>query len=195
MPTDTYGVAYPSPLDAPDGAAQMMAMVSTFSSRLVQYVVDEAERDAKFGSSTDDLVVVTTTAPWKVWVRTGTGPADWLRIWYDTGWVTSGFTNGPNWDVSGDSTRARNLNGSIEVMVQGTRSTNINGGVDGNIGDETVCTIPPQFAPDQRARNVLGRYTGIAIGYISTAGNLVLSAIQPGLSGGGFSFNASYQEG
>lgn len=196
MPTDAYGVYSPSPLDAPDGAAQMQQMVSTFSRRLVHYVTDEADRDAQFGGSNGELVVATTQAPWKIWLRIG---MSWLTIYSDTGWTNAGFTNAAGWDVQSPETRCRNLNGSIEVMVTASRTGGaLDGGNNGNISDENICTIPPAFAPSTRARNAIGRYSTIALGYVTTSGGLTLTSLGPNAalsSGSGIVFNASYLEG
>lgn len=197
MPTDAYGVTYPSSLDAPDGAAQMMALVASFSSRLVQEVTDQADRDSRFADAPSGVLVVTTQAPWSIWLRSGT---TWLKIYYDTGWVTTGFSPAPNWDISQTGgTRGRNKNGTIEINVDANRTTgDLAGGADGNIGDVQVCTIPPSLAPSVRARNVTGRYAGQAQGYVNTTGAVWLTSVNPNLTlsaGNGVLLSATYLEG
>lgn len=197
MPTDAYGVTYPSSLDAPDGAAQMMQLVASFSSRLVQEVADQADRDSRFADAPSGLLVVTTQAPWTIWLRSGT---TWLKIYYDTGWVTTGFSTSTGWDIAtSQGTRGRNKNGTIEINVDAVRSGgDLNGGSDGNIADSQVCTIPPSLAPGVRARNMQARYAGSAQAYVNTAGGVMLTSVGPNLtlsSGSGILLSATYLEG
>lgn len=193
--TKFNGYGFPEPGWEAKIAAYFMQLAAALDLDAPHPVTDKADRDTRLADLTRGIAY-TTQAPWVVWLRTGTS---WAELYSDTGWVTSGFSNGSGWDADSANTRVRNRNGQIEVMVEASRTGNdIVPGTAGVIDNTTVCTIPIQFAPGTRARNLLPRYGPGGMGFVTTAGEVVLSALTAGktlANGAGVIINCSYLEG
>jgi hypothetical protein len=154
VPTDTItGLPYPSNIEAPAGAASLMALVTALAGASgkatpVLRAVDAADRDARLGGTATPAGVI-VAAGQKVWLKvdtTGTAATDWVTLFDgtdDTGWIdptTAGFSA-----ASGFSTltgKVRRHNGFVAVSL-GLVTTNAIG--SGNITNTTIINVPPAY--------------------------------------------------
>lgn len=181
MTFDPHGYYYPD-LDgttAPDIPADMQQLVSTLTDHTILWATDNADRDAKYGSDKPGIVVVTTKAPWYVWLKAGT-TATWMTLFKDTGWVTTGFSIPSGWS-GGTWMKARNHCGKIEVRCELVRTgADITALANGNVTDQTILTVPAQFTPTSdlvpgrmRAMNTSGNVD------LRPNGDMILSDMNP----------------
>lgn len=142
-------VPYPSGVDAPAAAADMMALVMAMDSRLVLSAVDEADRDQKYADAPVSTMVVSGESR-KIWVKTGPAPTNWWVV-YERQEYTTGFTAASGWEI--ERAVAIVNTATIEVRLRLVRT-----GDDivaskeiqtspGNVGpDVDIATIPAQLA-------------------------------------------------
>lgn len=166
MPTTPLArIPYPTGSDAPAAAADMMALVMAMDARLVLPAVDEADRDAKYSDAPVSSMVVSGESK-KIWLKTGPGPTDWLTVYADTGWVTEGFVVQDGWSITSIKARRNGVNTDIRGEFVRT-GDDIESGPTGNITDEAIVSVPPQFRPEPGQLDVLGiaraQYTSGAI--------------------------------
>lgn len=147
-------IPYPSGSDAPAAAADMMAAFMSLDDRLVLAAVDEADRNARYADAPVSSLVVSGQSQ-KIWLKTGPSALDWLLIFGDTGWVTTGFVVQDGWSVT--SIKARKRGVDIDVRGEFVRTgDDIEAGPTGNIADTAIVSLPPQFRPEPGSLDVLG---------------------------------------
>lgn len=154
MPTTAHGAPYPSTLDAPDGAAQVMALATWADQHGVFYATSSADRDARYG----DLPVgalVSSGVTGDLWQKTGTA-STWIALYSDTGWITTGFTAQPNWVAS--TVRGRQSGSTVEIRGEFTRTgPDLVATSTGSLIDELIVTAPPLLSPSVLAVTGVGR--------------------------------------
>lgn len=147
-------IPYPSGSDAPAAAADMMALVMAADSRLVLPAIDEADRDARYYDAPASSLVVSGQSQ-KIWLKTGPESAAWKLIFGDTGWVTEGFVVGSGWSMGG--MKARRHVDTIDIRGYVTRTgDDLRADDEGNLGDTTVVSVPPQFRPESGDLDIIG---------------------------------------
>lgn len=190
MPTDAItGWPYDSAQDAPDGAAQMLRLITAVNAgggnaSPILHAVDAADRDAKYPNPNPGAICTTTGAPWTIWFFTNT----WLEVFSDSGWITTGFTAGSGWSI-GSYMRASKV--GVSVFIEGevtyTAAADLRGAAStdpspGNLSpDQTVVTVPPKFCPGGTNNGgVAGQGKASGTGgsvQLYPSGNVVLSDI------------------
>lgn len=162
MPTtDLAGLVYPSGVDAPYVATALMGLTTALDPKVVLSATDSADRDARYGAAPANVLVVCAASK-SVWLKTGPNVGDWLTLYSDTGWVTSGFTIATGWGP-GSYLQGRRIGPNIEVRGElvYTSTTDILAGVyngvsPGNVGDTNLVTVPSTFAPAASSGYVVG---------------------------------------
>lgn len=147
-------VPYPSGSDTPAAAADMMAAFMSMDDRLVLNAIDQADRDARYSEAPTSTLVVSGPSQ-KIWLKTGDGPTDWITIWEDTGWITSGFVIESGWSITSLAGRiyGRTINIRGDFLRTGDQITFPS---NGNIADMDLVSVPPQFRPEQNVPPVTG---------------------------------------
>lgn len=171
-------IPYPSGVDAPAAAADMMGAFMSMDNRLVLQAKDAAERDSLYADAPTGTLVVSGSSK-MIWLKNGPKPTDWMVIYEDTGWVDKGFSIGQGWEIA-THLRARRVNKTVEIRGSLTRtgdditanlSTN-----PGNISDTIICSVPPQFWPDTPT-TVIAPFLGYVTGgtcSLTSSGNIYL---------------------
>ncbi|WGW12761.1 hypothetical protein LWF01_03020 [Saxibacter everestensis] len=146
----------------------MHEMVDWLDSRTVLLAANAADRDAKYGEAPPG-VIVSSGLTKQVWQKVGTGSSndDWLDVYSDTGWVTTGFLPAPGWSI-GSYMKARRICDSINIRGELVRTGGtIQGQADGNLSpDVPLVTIPSIFAPgspDRVEGSMRASYTSGAV--------------------------------
>lgn len=176
-------VPYPSGSDAPAAAADMMAIITALDAKLVLPAQDEADRDAKYADAPASTLVVSGPAR-TIWLKTGPGPTEWLTIFHDTGWVSTGFTALDGWEIT--TVKARNRNGAVNLRCQLLRTGDtITASSVGHLPDQPLITVPPQFRPADGDLDIVGNGRGFTTSgavQLYAFGELRLLDLLPGSS-------------
>lgn len=204
MPLTKYTQAPLPDYGSFDDIAQILAdYTDTVDPHFVLFADTIAERNSKYGDAPVDTVVI-SAAMKQIWVKQDQAdPNAWWTPISDTDWVATGIVPGAGWSINvtpedpfNSNTQVRTRNGVTDVVIDATRTgADIVPGTGGNIGDETICTLPAQFKPNGRARNGTVRYAGQGVGYVNTTGGVIVTCLSAGLtlaSGGGILFTTSY---
>jgi hypothetical protein len=154
VPTDTItGLPYPSNIEAPAGAASLMALVTALAGASgkatpVLRAVDAADRDARLGGTATPAGVI-VAAGQKVWLKvdtTGTAATDWVTLFDgtdDTGWVdatTAGFSAASGFQTLTGKVRRRL--GFVQVFLSIVTNNAISAG---NVANTTIINVPPAY--------------------------------------------------
>ena len=188
MPTTTWGDPYPTTDEQPTVASDLRGALESIGPDKVLHATNSADLQTKWGSPDDapigTIVTATTAGQFTRWQRIddkGTS-SDWHEE-VSTGDESSGIQNtGGAWEADlSQSYLTRDGRTVSFVLVTNYRgSTSIDGGASGNIPNQSLATIPVWFTPIVRARNVVVRIASVGgFGYISTAGEIVITAISP----------------
>lgn len=179
--TPLTGIPYPVGSDAPTAAADMMEAFVHLDSRTVLPALDQADRDAKYSSAPASSLVVSGPSK-RIWLKTGPNPGDWHDIYFDTGWVENGFTITSGWQVR-NKLRARQVTDTIEIRADMVRTgADIQSDETGDIADEQIVAVPPQFRP-LLGSYAVGNFRGSRTSGGTTLngqGNVVLTDMNPG---------------
>lgn len=173
----TYGgVIVPSVTDAATIPADILRVVNQLCgavgipAKVNAIVSSKAERDANYDGYPAGGIVVCPQLK-TVWLSLGktSGVQGWNVTYSDTGWVTTGFSYGPNFSAySTGSVRARRKGPLYNLRVQVTyngedtiTADNNSGNQPGNIVDQIVLAgIPSDFIPpDEQISNFAATYT------------------------------------
>lgn len=199
MPT-ILGVPYPAMGDAANLPSDLYKAIEALAPRQVFPVASGAERDSLYGDLPAGALVTTTGAPWRLWLKTSDTEPSWRTLHYDSGKVTTGITPATGW-AAGSYAWVREINGVVFVNVELVRSgdeiqaSNDAATSPGNVPDQRVVNIPPEYAPDSYI-SVVGN-TGTALGaltiYTTGSVNLISLNTSGKVANGDFlRFTASY---
>jgi hypothetical protein len=91
MPTpDKFtGAPIPLPAESSNASVYLKAIFDVVGPRTVLIAGSPADRDAKYADAPVGAIATDGTGSPSVWLKTDTG---WLTLWYDTGWISTGFT-------------------------------------------------------------------------------------------------------
>ena len=176
MPTTAHGAPYPNPLDGRAVPADLMALAEWVDSHQNYTALNSADRDSRYADLPPGLTVASSTEPFYVWLKVGTGNS-WRTLYSDTGWITSGFTAGPEFENVDSSFRISQSNVDLYVRCTFTGTT-YTAGAAGNMPDKLLITLPATILPLQHFVN--GWWNGGPTGggaRITTSGNLYLLSI------------------
>lgn len=160
----------PASSDAVVIPADFVAYTDSVDHKTMQWVTDQAERDVKFAAAAAPLLVGSPTAVWLKTSGSGGGSV-WKTIWADSGAITTGFTNGTDFIVSGGYVRKLN-NNFVQLTVQAQRKNSaLSVSAAGNIvGDPVMFTLPTTYWPTITTPGTVRLFTGQAICEVDTAG-------------------------
>jgi hypothetical protein len=162
------------PIPAPDDAAQIPNDFSMYAEaiahKIVHWVADQAERDVLYASPLAPIWVASPTALWLKVSGSG-GSSVWKTVWSDSGAITSGFTNGPNFNVTGGYVRKLN-DKFVQCTVNTQRKiTSATIASSGNIvGDPIMFTLPNGYWPAITTPGIIRFFTGDGRCEIDTSG-------------------------
>lgn len=158
----------------------LMAYAESIDPKLVHAATSQADRDSRYATLPVGSLV-TWAAGRTIWMKTAGG---WERVFFDSGWVTAGFTYPDiNW-AAGSYARARNRNGIIEVRAEVTYNGPTTAYPSGDLSNVTVAVVPTAY----RATNgvvlpLTGYNNGRSVGMAGTSnGELRLVSVPPGAS-------------
>lgn len=179
----TYG-GDPLPA-APDAVlipADIAAYAESVLHKIVHWVADKAERDVLYAGAVAPIIVGCPTAVW-IKISGSGGGSVWKTMWADSGAITSGFTNGPDFTVSGGYVRKIN-EALVQLTVTTLRATSaLSIAASGNIvGDPIMFTLPSNYWPTITTPGLVRLNTGEALCEIDTSGTCRILAGTPSYS-------------
>jgi len=160
IPATTDGVLVP---------ADFSAYAEAIAHKVMHWAADVAERDVLYAAAVAPVLVGSPTAVWLKTSGSGGGSV-WKTLWQDSGAITSGFSNGANFNVTGGYVR-KILNALVQFTVTTTCSvsTSVNSG--GNIvGDPSMFTLPTGYWPTITTPVLVRLNTGDAVAEVDTSG-------------------------
>lgn len=176
-------IPYPSGVDAPAAAADMMGAFMSMDNRLVLQAKDAAERDSLYADAPTGTLVISGDSK-LIWFKHGPAPTAWSTLYEDTGWVDKGFVVASGWEIGGHL-RARRVLKTVEIRAHLNRT----GGdikaneiqYPGNIADQNIVSIPPQFWPDAPTTVVMPFLANVTAGTLSlsSSGNIAIRDAYP----------------
>lgn len=153
------GAPLPEDPDLDDVPAVLASIFDTIDDLFVLKATNTTDRDAKYVTAPKGTIVATTSDS-ALWFKTSDTLANWLPIYRDTGWVTSGFSDGSGWTAS--LAQIRQVGPTVHLAFSTLRT-----GADivpaatgvhaGNVaGDPTLLVIPATYWPTVFQVPILG---------------------------------------
>jgi hypothetical protein len=150
--------------------ADFSAFAEAVEHKIMQWVADQAERDVLYAAAAAPVLVGSPTALWLKISGSGGGSV-WKTLWQDSGSVTTGFTNGTDFTVSGGYVRKMN-NALVQLTVTTLRANTTLGisGAGNIVGDPIMFTLPTGYWPTITTPGIVRLNTGEALCEIDTSG-------------------------
>lgn len=163
----------PTPAEAAEVPADLMALVESLDPHTVQFAASIAERNAKFAGLPAGALVV--CRPLKtIWMSLG-GTA-WQTVYSDSGWITLGFAWAPGFADTNNRSRQRRIGDLVHIDLYADYSgATITASAAGGIPDTQIVNIAtnrPQVVDIIATVRAGGTGGG---GYLSPSGDFKLS--------------------
>jgi hypothetical protein len=161
------------PIPATTDSVLVPADVSMYAEaiahKIMHWAADQAERDVLYAAAVAPVLVSSPTAIWLKTSGSGGGSV-WKTIWSDTGSVTTGFTNGTDFTVSGGY--VRKMNNLVQFTINTLRAnTTLAINSSGNIvGDPTMFTLPTGYWPTVTTPGIVRLNQAEAVCEVDTSG-------------------------
>jgi hypothetical protein len=176
------GIPVPTDSDADNVPASLDAIADVLDSRLVGRATDEADRNAVYGSAPAGTLVVSSTSPRMLWVKTGAGSTSWAALAsYQT--ATSGiFTAASGWSLTSAFGARSGPLAWVSMRLTYTGASAIATTASGNLPDTTVGTFSGGWTPSGGDAHGVFVRAGTADGSVSvdTGGTCRLRTMHTG---------------